>query len=140
MGWKEHALGALSGAGYRSGGARRKVVELLARQTCALTPLEMDRRLRGVGRASVYRALEQLEELRLVQRVDLGGEAAGFERRDPGGEHHHHMVCERCGSVAPFTDPRLERAIDHVSRDSAFEVSGHEVVLRGTCDSCGRGG
>ena len=134
--WEEHALAALRGAGYRSGGARRRVVGLLAGEPCAMTALEIDRRLEGVGRASVYRALEQLEALALVQRIDLGGEAAGYERLDPGGTHHHHLVCARCGRVVPFADARLERAIHSVARASDFEVSGHEVVLRGACAPC----
>ena len=135
-GWSGHALRALEEAGYRAGGARRRVVELLGRESCTLTALQIDARLDGVGRATVYRTLEQLAELGLVQRLDVGGEAAAFERVDPDG-HHHHLVCERCGRVAPFSDRRLERAIEAVSRSSEFEVSGHEVVLRGTCPRCG---
>jgi Fur family transcriptional regulator, ferric uptake regulator len=134
--WAGHALEALQGAGYRSGGARRRVVDLLARQPCALTALEIDRRLERVGRASVYRALEQLEELRLIQRVDLGAEAAGYERLEPDGAHHHHLVCGRCGNVVPFADPGIERRILAVAESSGFELSAHEVVLRGTCPSC----
>jgi Fur family transcriptional regulator, ferric uptake regulator len=112
------------------------VVELLAGESCALTALEIDRRLERVGRASVYRALEQLEALGLVQRVDLGTDSSGFERVDPGGHHHHHLVCERCGAVAPFSDERLEGAIESVSSDSEFAVTAHEVVLRGQCPEC----
>ena len=135
-GWTGHALRALEEAGYRAGGARRRVVELLGRERCTLTALQIDARLDGVGRATVYRTLEQLAELRLVQRLDIGGEAAAFERVDPDG-HHHHMVCERCGRVAPFSDPKLERAIEAVSREAEFAISGHEVVLRGICPRCG---
>jgi Fur family transcriptional regulator, ferric uptake regulator len=138
-GWAEHAIGALRAAGFRSGGARRRVVELLGAETCALSALEIDRRLDEVGRASVYRTLEQLEELGLVRRLDMGGISC-YERVEPGGEHHHHMVCERCHAVIPFEDDRLERAIDAVSRGTVagFDVSEHEVVLRGTCARCGR--
>jgi Fur family transcriptional regulator, ferric uptake regulator len=134
--WVEHALAALRQAGYRSGGARRRVVELLGNEDCALTALEIDRRLEEVGRASVYRAIEQLEELRLVQRVDLGGEASAYERVDPTGHHHHHIVCERCGKVVPFEDRDLELAIKRVSRSAEFDVADHEVILRGTCAHC----
>ena len=134
--WTERALAELSAAGFRSGGGRRKVVELLGRQGCALTALEIDRNLAGVGRATVYRALEQLEELGLVQRVDLGGDAAGYERVDPSGHHHHHIVCERCGRVIVFEDDRLERAITALAKRPDFSVSSHEVTLRGECASC----
>jgi Fur family ferric uptake transcriptional regulator len=134
--WTELALTALRRAGYRSGGARRQVIELLGGEECALTALDIDRRLDSVGRASVYRALEQLEQLGLVQRLEVGGEAAGYERRDPGWDHHHHLVCERCGAIVPFADEELERAIDAVSDASAFRVLSHEVVLRGSCGAC----
>ena len=134
MTWAERAEAELDRAGYRSGGARRQVIELLAAEKCALTALEMDGRL-AAGRASIYRTLEQLEQLRLVQRIDAGGDAAGYERLDHSG-HHHHLVCRECGLLAPFADPALERAIATVSRTAEFEVDSHDVVLRGRCPRC----
>jgi Fur family transcriptional regulator, ferric uptake regulator len=100
-----------------------------------VTPLEIDRRLPEVGRATVYRTLEQLEQLDLVLRVDLGGEGAAFERNDPGG-HHHHMVCVGCGRLVPFADPALEQAIEAIGKRADFEVSAHDVLLRGRCPRC----
>jgi Fur family ferric uptake transcriptional regulator len=139
MAWAEHAMRRLGEAGYRSGGSRRQVVDLLADESCAVTALEIDRRLDRVGRASVYRTLEQLEQLRLVQRVEIGGDAAGYERVDPE-LHHHHIVCERCGRLAPFASEALEEAIEAVSSSSEFTVAAHDVVLRGTCPRCGDSG
>lgn len=124
----------LDEAGYRSGAARREVIELLAGEDCALTALEIDARVEA-GRASVYRTLDQLDQLHLAQRVEIGGDAAGYERIDPD-EHHHHLVCERCGRLDPFVSPSLERAIEAISRDADFEVAAHDVVLRGTCATC----
>ncbi|HEY8082040.1 MAG TPA: Fur family transcriptional regulator [Solirubrobacterales bacterium] len=135
MGWAEHATHRLEQAGYRSGGSRRQVVELLARERCAVTALEIDRRLDSVGRASVYRTLEQLEKLHLVHRVQIGGDSVGFERLDPKA-HHHHLVCEECGLLSPFSSPDLEEAIEAVIRQSDYTVAAHDVVLRGTCPSC----
>lgn len=134
--WADHALGSLRAAGFSSGAARRRVIELLSREHCALTALEIDRRLDGVGRASVYRTLEQLERVGLVQRLELGGQAAGYERVDPGGDHHHHLLCEACGRLTPFTDARLERSISALGEATDFEIHGHEVVLRGRCPRC----
>jgi Fur family ferric uptake transcriptional regulator len=136
--WSETAIAALSDAGFRSGGGRRQVVELLGKESCALTALEIDSRLPGVGRATVYRSLEQLEGLGLIQRVDVGGDAAGYERVDPEGHHHHHIVCDRCGRVVAFEDDRLERAILAVTKRPDFKFSSHEVTLRGECANCGR--
>lgn len=125
----------LDEAGYRSGAARREVIELLAGEPCALTALEIDRRLDSVGRASVYRTLDQLDRLNLVQRVEIGGDSAGYERVDPE-LHHHHLVCDECGRLAPFADRSLEQAIEAVSRRAEFEVAAHDVVLRGRCPDC----
>lgn len=135
MKWVEHASRRLDEAGFRSGGSRRQVIELLGEERCALTALEIDRRLESVGRATVYRTLEQLERLHLVQRVEIGGDAAGYERLDPDA-HHHHLVCEDCGRLVPFASEELERAIDAVGRRSDFAVAAHDVVLRGTCAPC----
>jgi Fur family ferric uptake transcriptional regulator len=133
--WAELAIQRLDAAGYRSGASRRKVVELLGKERCAVTALEIDRRLDSVGRASVYRTLDQLDQLHLVQRVEIGGDAAGYERIDPD-QHHHHLVCEQCGRLAPFADRSLEQAIEAISRDADFEVAAHDVVLRGRCPDC----
>ena len=135
MSWPERAKMRLNEAGFRTGAARQKVIELLSGESCAITALEIDRRLPSVGRASVYRTLEQLEQLELVHRVDVGGEVVAFERNDPGG-HHHHMVCVRCGRLVPFADPALERAIEGVGERAEFEITAHDVLLRGVCPRC----
>jgi Fur family ferric uptake transcriptional regulator len=111
-------------------------VDLLGTQDCALTALEIDRRLPDVGRATVYRALEQLEGLGLIQRVDLSGGSAGYEPVDPSGHHHHHIVCEQCGRVVAFEDEGLEQAIVALAQRPDFNVSSHEVTLRGECAIC----
>jgi Fur family transcriptional regulator, ferric uptake regulator len=133
--WTERAKGRLNEAGFRAGAARQKVIELLGGESCAITALEIDRRLPGVGRASVYRTLDQLEQLELVHRVDVGGEVVAFERNDPGG-HHHHMVCIRCGRLVPFSDQRLELAIEAIGARADFEIAAHDVLLRGVCPRC----
>ncbi len=138
--WAEHALATLQAAGHRHGGARTAVVEALAGHDCAVTALDLDDELRrrrpAVARASVYRALEQLEQLGLVQRVEVCRGTAGYERIDPAGHHHHHAICRECGRMVPFEDPTLERAIGEVSDRMSFEVTEHDVVLRGLCDRC----
>jgi Fur family ferric uptake transcriptional regulator len=138
--WAENAANALSAAGYRRGGARTAMLELLDRQRCALSAVEIEEALRkggerGVARASVYRILEELEELRLVNRVDVGQGLARFEAAR-AGRHHHHMVCDRCGEVLPFEDPELERSIQRLTERVPFSVEEHEVVLHGECADC----
>jgi Fur family ferric uptake transcriptional regulator len=138
--WTTYALDALDGAGYRRGGARRAVVELLGRQNCCMSAQELHERLRRarrpVGIASVYRALETLADLRLVKRIDAGDGIARYEPSRPDGDHHHHLVCRDCGKVEAFSDDRLERAIDKVAGGLGYSVDEHEVVLTGACADC----
>jgi Fur family ferric uptake transcriptional regulator len=138
--WASDAYESLDAAGFRRGGARAAVVELLSRQDCCLSAQEIFDRLRRarrpVGIASVYRALEALTELRLVKRVDAGDGIARYEPATPDGDHHHHLVCRDCGKVEAFSDSRLERAIDRVAGGLGYSVEEHEVVLVGACADC----
>jgi Fur family ferric uptake transcriptional regulator len=138
--WIERAEAALAEAGHKRGGARRAVLELLDTQTCALTAVEIESALgeaeRRVSRASVYRILEELEGLRLVQRVETGQAMVRYERVCTQEEHHHHLVCDGCGLVMPFSDEALEQAITSLSQRVPLTVSEHEIVLRGECSDC----
>ena len=143
--WTELAEAKLRSAGHRASLPRSAVLELIGRQDCVLSAQEIVDELRSSGRsvgpATVYRTLELLESLKLVQRLDVGGGAARYEPAMPGGEHHHHhLVCDRCGRVTPFEDPGLERAIDRLAGRVDYRVGEHDVILRGTCPSCGRTG
>ena len=140
MKWSEHALLSLERSGYRSSAPRTAVVGALAEVGCGVTVREigdlLDRRGDRVGVASIYRALELLEEEGLVQRFDVGENASRYEPALPSGEHHHHIVCDSCGEVRAFEDEDLERAIRRLARRVDFAVEGHDVTLRGECPSC----
>jgi Fur family ferric uptake transcriptional regulator len=159
--WVQRAEATLSAAGHKRGGARRAVLELLDRQSCALTAVEIEdalredvpredtpreparrenprptARRRPVSRASVYRILDELERLRLVQRVETGQAMVRYERVHEHAGHHHHLVCDSCGLVMPFADEALEQAIDELSAKVPLAVSEHEIVLHGACREC----
>jgi Fur family ferric uptake transcriptional regulator len=139
-GWAQHASERLGAAGYRRGGARQAVIELLSVQSCALSAFEIEDAMRGgerpASRASVYRILDELERLKLVSKIEVGQGIVRYEPVHPGGDHHHHLVCDGCGEVTPFADADLERAIARVGRRVAFEVVEHDVVLHGACRAC----
>jgi Fur family ferric uptake transcriptional regulator len=138
--WVDHAQRTLVDAGYRQSAPRAAVMSALADIGCSVTAQEISDRLRergeGVGVASIYRALQVLDELRLVRRVDVGEAVARYEPVSPDGEHHHHLLCERCGEVRAFEDPALERAIEKLAGRVDYKVDAHEVTLRGRCPAC----
>jgi Fur family ferric uptake transcriptional regulator len=137
--WSEHALMRLSDAGYRRGGARQCVIELLDEQSCALSALDIEDQLRAragrrVGRASIYRVLDELVTLGLISRVEVGDGVARYEPQR--SHHHHHLVCDDCGRLTPFEDAALERAIRVLAERVSFDVSDHDVTLHGSCEHC----
>jgi len=142
--WIDSAERALRAAGHRASSPRAAVLALIGEQDCVLSAREIADELRDggnpVGVATVYRTLELLESMRLVQRLDVGDGSARYEPALPGGEHHHHhLICDSCGRVTPFEDPKLERAIDELGRRLDYAVGDHDVILRGQCPRCTRG-
>jgi Fur family ferric uptake transcriptional regulator len=80
--------------------------------------------------------LELLSELGLAQRIDLGDGRARYERVEIEDDHHHHLVCNECGRVEPFSDERLERALRRLEDETGFAIASHDALLRGACDDC----
>jgi Fur family ferric uptake transcriptional regulator len=139
MSWADRTYEALRIAGYRRGAARRAVVSVLATQDCCLTvPEVLDAATaqgHPIGIASAYRVLELLTEKGLVQKIDLGDGRAHYERIDED-QHHHHVVCEECGRIEPFSDDLLENSLQQLEQKTGYTVSSHDVLLRGACATC----
>jgi Fur family ferric uptake transcriptional regulator len=139
--WTAFANERLANEGYPRGGGRAAVVDLLDAQECALSAQEIEDQLktgeRTVGRATVYRVIDELVELGLLGRVELGDGIARFERVFPeGAHHHHHFVCSNCEKLVPFEDEELERVLRRVARREGLVMESHEVTLRGRCPDC----
>ncbi len=133
--WLARANERIASAGLRSGAARTRVVELLAREgQCLIGAQEIVDHLRADAapgsQASVYRVLDELLGLALVRRVTDEHGVAHYEIADPEA-HHHHVVDEATGRVDPFEDPSLEAAIADVAKRLGIELTSHEVILRG---------
>lgn len=132
--WLEHTDEVLRGAGLRTSTGRSAVVRLLAAQDCVVSAQEIIDGLRGAegpsaSPATVYRALETLHDFGLVRRFDSGEGTARYEPVDPSGAHHHHVVFAD-GTVEPFSDEELERAIDGLGGRLGLRITGHDVILR----------
>lgn len=96
-------------------------------EVCELAKLELPR----IGQATVYRAVNALVEETWLNRVELPGETAYYERSGLG--HHHHFRCNDCGRVFDVFDyPGNLNAL----APKGFKVESHEVVLYGRCDEC----
>jgi Fur family ferric uptake transcriptional regulator len=108
---------------------------VLANATHPLTPDEIRsaaaRRVRGLGIATVYRALRQLVDGGEALVVEVPGAAPRYERAGRG--HHHHFHCRSCGRV--FEVAGCPGDVAQIA-PPGFRVDGHEIVLYGTCPAC----
>ena len=135
------ATARLRKAGQRYTKRRRALVEVLDAADGPLTipqVLELDP---GLAQSSVYRNLALLEQAEIVHRIITSDDFARFELAEDLTEHHHHLICARCGDVVDFTlDARVERDLEQVLHSVAerieFAVDHHRLDLVGTCAAC----
>jgi Fur family ferric uptake transcriptional regulator len=129
---------ALEHAGYRRTAPRRALAELVAARNGHFTAdgllAESRRRRLGVTRATVFRSLDVLADLRLVERLDLPTGGHAFVACEP--VHHHHVVCSSCGRSTPVEDTGLERLAELIGRSTGYRVETHRLELFGLCPSC----
>jgi Fe2+ or Zn2+ uptake regulation protein len=131
-------LTALSENGYRLTAARRAVVKIVAASPRALTPLEVFDSARAahpdLGLVSVYRTLEKLEELHLIQRVHQPEGCQAFISASQG--HQHLLLCQRCGTVTFFEGDDLENLSSSISSRTGYQIKEHWLQLFGLCEKC----
>lgn len=125
-------------SGYRLTGSRKAVVELMASSECVLSPLEIYDLVRagqaGIGLVTVYRTLEKLEELGLIQRVHRPQGCQAFIAAFHG--HQHLILCSHCGRVQFFDGDNLEALIQAIGRETGYSISDHWLQLFGLCARC----
>ena len=140
MTWQQEAKERLAASGQRVGRARTAVIDFLGGQSCCFGAQEIHEALAAggarIGLASVYRAVDSLVDVGVVQRVEVGDGIARYEPARGGAGHHHHLVCDDCGKLEPFHDDALEAAIEAVERSTGYAVASHDVVLHGACTDC----
>jgi Fur family ferric uptake transcriptional regulator len=129
---------ALDRAGYRLTEPRLALAALIADLDGHFTAAELvaaarSRRL-GVGRATVFRTLEVLEEIGAVERLDLPSGEHAYVGCEPA--HHHHVVCSRCGRSSEIDDAGLRTVVREVARQTGYRVDEHRLELFGVCPAC----
>ncbi len=126
----EKAVGRIRGSGYKATPQRLAILGAIAAEQHQRME-EIRDRCPGVGLVTVYRTLELLSGLGVVRRLDLGD----GPRYELAEDHHHHLICEGCGSVAEFEQCPLDLArLPRVW--SEFEIKAHSLEVYGTCADC----
>lgn len=128
----------LDSAGYRLTEPRRALAGLIGGRRGYFTAndliAEAKARRLGIGRATIFRALELFTELNLVERLDLpNGEHAYVEC---ARAHHHHVICSSCGRTAEIEGCGMPAVVEEVARRTGYQIDAHRLELFGLCPMC----
>lgn len=130
---------AMDDAGYRLTEPRRAVAELVAAREGHFTANDLieDARARhlGIGRATIFRALDLFTELEVLERIDLPSGDHAYVPCEPQ-HHHHHLICEACGAVIEVEDLGLSASIEQIQRRTGWHVETHRLEFFGRCPNC----
>ena len=88
----------------------------------------------NIGIATVYRTLSLLEENGLVSSISLGVQGKKFEIANK--PHHDHLICESCGEIIEFENPKIEKLQEEVAKENGFLLTNHLMQLYGLCQKC----
>jgi Fur family transcriptional regulator, ferric uptake regulator len=128
----------LSEAGIRPTRQRVAIVDAVSRERRPVTAQELHRRLnrrrRGPGLATVYRTLGALAEAGVLTTFPAGEEELAYRLCDPG--HHHHLICERCGTIVEIPSCEVEEWAAQVARRRGFSSTWHQADIFGLCERC----
>lgn len=90
-----------------------------------------------IGLATVYRTLDLLAELDVLQKMNFGDGRSRYElSSEEDTHHHHHLICLRCQRVLEFEDDLLEELENRIEARSGFKVVNHQVKFYGYCRDC----
>lgn len=132
----------LSGAGYKLTPQRESTVRvLLENEEDHLSAEDVFLLVRekspDIGLATVYRTLELLNELNVVDKIQFGDGVSRFDLRQEGAAHfHHHLVCIECGAVDEIQEDLLEDVEAIVENKWKFIIKDHRLTFHGICHRC----
>jgi Fur family transcriptional regulator, ferric uptake regulator len=134
---------AIASKGFRLTGPRRAVVDVLVDHAAPMSVAEIQASLKGrrANLVSIYRSVNLLCELGLLRVADTSKGTQRFELAEQFTGHHHHLVCQECGSVEDLDGCLLEDAVldairQRVRRSRSFRLTGHDLKLVGLCRRC----
>lgn len=138
---RRQLLDELVAKGIRLTAQRRAVISVIQEAQSHLdvgSLLDLARKREpGIDRATVYRTVELLKKLRLIDELDLmhlEGEKHYYEVKTEGD--HIHLACFNCGSIQEFTSPLFDRLRDEIVRNTGFEIRVARLELGGFCQTC----
>lgn len=87
-----------------------------------------------IGLTTIYRALQSLQKENFVDVLRRDDGEAIY--RLCGDEHHHHLVCKKCGRTVEIEGGAIEKWAATIAQEHGFRDVGHSAEIFGTCANC----
>lgn len=128
--------------GYKLTPQRQATVEvLLENEEAHLSAEDIFMRVQAknasIGLATVYRTLEVLTEMDIVNKVTFQDGLARYDLQKPMLKHsHHHLVCQNCGKITEINDDLVSKLAPEIMAEHHFQLSDHQLTFYGLCEVC----
>jgi Fur family ferric uptake transcriptional regulator len=116
--------------------ARLGLLDIFEHAKKPLSVNDLEKKLGGhVDKVTLYRNTEALGSLGLLKRIRLNDRQEYYELASQ--EHHHHLICEKCGKVADIEGCKIVANNKSLLKKSGFaEISSHSLEFFGICNNC----
>ena len=136
----EQTLKLLQEHGYRLTGPRRTIAEAVLQFEHAFSAEDIVRTVDTadptVGRATVFRTLDLLTQIGVLDRLHRPDGCHSYVLGQGGDKHYHHLICSACGVVVPFEGCNVADMLNDLQQTTSFEISTHMLEVFGICESC----
>ena len=126
---------------------REVILDLMSRTSKHMSAKEIYAALSKIypeiGLTTIYRTLDLLYRKGLVNKFDFGEGQSRYEfKSGRKKEHHHHLICTKCGKIinySDFVDEELElvkKVEDTLAKRHHFKINDHNIEFYGVCEKC----
>jgi Fur family transcriptional regulator, ferric uptake regulator len=140
---RHNLLQEVEALGVRLTAQRRALIETIQHATNHLDAADLLKEARkrdpNIDRATVYRTIELLKRLGLIDELDLmhlNGEKHYYEVKTKND--HLHLACFRCGAIVEFTTPTFERLKQEIAAKNVFNIQVMRLEVGGLCKNCSK--
>lgn len=136
----------LKAKGFRMTLPRKVILNLLSKSESHLLAkdiyLKINKKYPDIGLTTVYRTLDLMVKMGLINKFEFGEGQSRYELTWDFKEHHHHLVCLKCGKILDYNDfiedevKFFAKIQKFLSKKYKFDINNHEVYFYGKCSSC----